>query len=749
MNNLFTKELQQTLKRSTKEAVQRQHEFVTLEHLLYALTFDKTSCEIFLYIGIDVSSLGKRIKKFLDNELIFIKLEKPSKPHYTIGLQYIIQLALTHAESSESGEQVDGANLLAAIFEEEDSHAVYFLKEEGISRLDIVSYLANKTHEDIINAKSKNNDITTSGTILANPLTRFCVNLNERVSKLKNDPLIGRQDEMDRLIHIIARRSKNNPILVGDAGVGKTTIVEELANKILKGTIPIELQNFKIYSLDMATLLSGTRYRGEFEERLKSIINAIKKEKNVLLFIDEIHTIIGAGTTSGGSLDASNIFKPALTNGEISCIGTTTYKEYRNIFEKDQAIARRFQKVEVKEPSTKDTIAILHGLQKKYEDYHKVKYTNSAIKAAVTLSSRHIHDRHLPDKAIDIMDEVGAKIKLQQRKNKKKQVNPKVYARDVEDLLSKLVKIPSQRIKFNDKKILQNLEHNLKQIVFGQEEAIHQISNTIQLSRSGLGESNKTTGSFLFAGPTGVGKTELSKQIANQLGIKFLRFDMSEYMEKHAISRLIGSPPGYVGFDQGGQLTEAIYRNPYCVLLLDEIEKAHEDLFNILLQVMDYATLTDNNGRKSDFQNIILIMTTNTGARESLQNTIGFGPTMNVNKNIKAIEKTFSPEFRNRLSSIIQFNSLSPENITNIVKENILKLSQRLKVKNVSIQFSESALLYLSKKGFDIHYGARPIQRLIEQEITQILSKEILFGKLSSGGTVKIKTKNNSLKFDY
>ncbi len=778
MNDILSKELRLTLQRSYREAKKRQHEFITLEHLLYALTFDKTACNVLLHSGANIQKLGKRLKKFIDKDLNSIQGNEECEPQYTIGFQRVIQIAVAHNQSSHSGKQVNGSNIIAAIFREEESHSVYFLQEEGVSRLNVVRYLSHGVSQ-IDPTNPEDFDQTKSETIQKEVkpgiavLERFCVNLNKKVKAGKVDLLIGREHEIERTIHVLARRRKNNPIFVGDAGVGKTAIAEGLAAKIIAGKTPAILRNYEIYSLDMGSLLSGTRYRGEFEERLKAVMEALKKKPQAVLFIDEIHTIIGAGAVSGGALDASNILKPALTNGELSCIGTTTYKEYRSIFEKDHALSRRFQKIEVKEPSIEEAIQILQGLQKHYEEYHGVHYTTGAVRNAVELSARYINDRFLPDKAIDILDEVGAVVKLrktattepsnkeEQVKSKQSQTKQKILpkipyikigSKDVEALVARIAQIPSQTIKASDKKTLASLEPDLKKTIYGQEEAITKIVQSIQLSRSGLQEEDKPVGSFLFCGPTGVGKTELSKQLAKHLGIPFIRFDMSEYMEKHTVSRLIGSPPGYVGFEQGGQLTEAIVRKPHCVLLLDEIEKAHEDLFHILLQVMDHATLTDNNGRKADFRNTILIMTTNTGAQDALQNTIGFGPDVHTDRSLKAIEKTFSPEFRNRLSAIIQFNRLSLEKLKPIVDRMIAELSQRLQTKKVKIELSQRALLYLCKKGFDPLYGARPIQRLIDKEISHILSTEILFGRLSQGNhmkTVKIEERDKKLVFVY
>ena len=823
MSEIFTDELRETFMRAAMEAKKRKHECITLEHLLYALTFDATACDIFLHSGVNIKRLGIRLKNFIDTDLHHLTLKLRDKedydPMYSQGFQTVLQLAVAHKRNSqvsgndniisEKDKKVSGANILASMFREKDSHAVYFLQEEGLKRLDVVRYISHgiskfeveKEKEYINNievgtdAKTKNKD----------PLSIFCENVNQKVKENRTDNLIGRKLEIDRMIHILVRRRKNNPIMVGEAGVGKTAIVEGLASKIVKGEVPYSLLNKVIYSLDLGSLIAGTRYRGDFEERLKGILEIVKKNKNIVLFIDEIHSIISAGAINGGALDASNLIKPALANGELACIGTTTYKEYRSIFEKDHALSRRFQKIDVNEPPIEDAISILEGVKKHYSDFHKVIYTQEAIKGAVELSAKYINDRRLPDKAIDIIDEVGAKVRISAEKeffeknkkikivsdakisttkkklNTKKVINlktnskvetkqeilestndfisfiesnpPKVNLSDIEALVAQIARIPSAANNTQNHKQLQNLNADLKKVIYGQDEAIDKLVQSIQLGRAGLGDPSKPLGAFLFAGPTGVGKTELSKQLANLLGINFLRFDMSEYMEKHTVSRLIGSPPGYVGYDEGGQLTEGIHKNPHSVLLLDEIEKAHIDLYNILLQVMDYATLTDNNGRKADFRNVVLIMTTNVGAVESQQNAIGFASEFNKDRSLKSVEKAFSPEFRNRLSSIIQFNHLEIKQVEQIVDRFVLELAKRLEAKKISLILSPEARTYLSNKGFDRRFGARPIQRLIETEIASKLSSEILFGKLSDsangGGKVKIKLKNDNLHFEF
>lgn len=740
---ILTEELEKTLKRAYEEAHLRQHEFVTLEHLLFALTYDKVAAKILVHCGADLNRIRKELEVFFKSHLQ--KLPMPEEPQYTMGVQYVLQVAATHMQSAAKSE-MDGGNVLVALFREKECHAVFILAQNGITRLDIVRYISHgvsKVEDEGDLEMEGDEDSGRKAAKKKDPLSKFCVNLNEKATGGQIDPLIGRSLELERTIHILARRRKNNPIFVGDAGVGKTAIAEGLALRITQKDVPDCLLNSTVYALDMGALLAGTKFRGDFEERLKAVIKVLTKDKNHILFIDEIHTIIGAGAVSGGSMDASNIFKPALSNGDIKCIGTTTFKEYRSIFEKDHALSRRFQKVEIDEPNLEDCEKILKGLQKHYEDFHAVKYSDEAIKACVELSSKYINDRFLPDKAIDVMDEVGAEVKL------RKEGTKEVSLLDIEKIVSRIAKVPTQSVRVDDKKKLALLLPDLQKAIYGQDQAIEQVVRSIQLSRAGLSEPDKPIGSFLFAGPTGVGKTELAKQLAKNLGIEFIRFDMSEYMEKHTVSRLIGSPPGYVGFEQGGQLTDAIHRNPHAVLLLDEIEKAHEDIFNILLQVMDHATLTDNNGRKSDFRQVILIMTTNSGARESMAKTVGFGSLPFEDKSGKAIEKQFSPEFRNRLTAIVQFNALGIEVAERIVDKMMAELQKRLDAKKVKVSLEESARKYLAQKGFDLKFGARPMRRLIENEVSQAISTEILFGKLEEGGAVTIRAKDGKLAFQY
>lgn len=775
---MLTEELQKSLKRAYKEAFNRKHEYITQEHMLYALTFDKEACEILLNCGADITALGNDLKEFLENTIETIQNES-REPEYTIGLQYTLEFAIAQAQSSEQ-KMVSSANILVSLFQQPESHAVFFLEKQNVTRLDIVRYISHGYSEVKIDEFSENEpgsrrskkptDKATEKNSASKLLDKYCVLLNERAKQGKIDPMIGRKEEIERTIHILARRKKNNPVFVGDAGVGKTAIVEGLARRIVMGEVPPSLQNHQIFALDIGGLLAGTKFRGEFEERLKGILFALTEREHSVLFIDEIHTIIGAGSISGGALDASNILKPALANGDISCIGTTTYKEYRNIFEKDHALTRRFQKIEVNEPTTEECLQILEGLKKSYEDFHSVKYSSATLKTIVELASKYLNDKFMPDKAIDILDEAGAEVKLRSqarqatkkrdikadilmeeelKENPKISTIPHVKPGDIERLVARLAKIPPRAVHKDDTIKLGQLKDELKKVIFGQDVAIDKLTQSIQLARSGLSEEDKPTGSFLFSGPTGVGKTEISKQLASTLGIEFIRFDMSEYMEKHTVSRLVGSPPGYVGFDQGGLLTEAVHRNPHCVLLLDEIEKAHEDIYNILLQIMDHATLTDNNGRKSDFRNVIMIMTTNSGAREMQSLSIGFGGTQKLDSSMKAIENTFSPEFRNRLTAIIQFQPLEEKNIVRIIERALGLLQDRLNKKKVKLEVTKEAKIYIAKESFDQSMGARPVKRYIEEHIAHVLSQEILFGKLKKGGKAFVSLKNTTLSFEY
>ena len=762
---LISDELERTLKRANDRAKTSRHEFVSPEHLLYALTFDDVASDVLYNCGADVEGLRDEVDAFLDTNMpsfpatIGSDAGEPPEPQYTLGTQFILQLAASHVQSAGKN-QMDGGSVLAALFRDRDSHAVYFLQKQNISRLDVLRYISH----GISKIESENESGGTGDesetedeerrSRSRDPLGQFCVNLNERAAQGRIDPLIGRAVELERAVHILARRRKNNPVFVGDAGVGKTAIVEGLALRIHQGDVPACLKDTTIYALDMGGLLAGTKYRGDFEERMTAVIQAIMSEPGKrILFIDEIHNVIGAGAASGGAMDASNMLKPVLAGGDIKCIGTTTYKEYRNVFEKDHALSRRFQKVEVGEPSVDETVDILRGLQPRYEEFHGVSYTSSAVKAAAELAARYINDRFLPDKAIDVLDESGAEVKLRAGRDQVAETEgkrPEVTPGDVEVMISRIAKIPTKTVHVDDRKRLETLDRDLKLLIYGQEEAVDKVVHAIRLSRAGLGEPDKPIGSFLFAGPTGVGKTELARQIAHVLGVEFIRFDMSEYMEKHTVSRLIGSPPGYVGFDQGGQLTEAVHRNPHAVVLMDELEKAHEDIYNILLQIMDYATLTDNNGRKTDFRQTIVIMTTNIGARDGMSQAIGFEQKATFgDRSNKAIERAFSPEFRNRLTATVQFKSLPMSIVEQIVEKMVQELESRLKKQNVTLVLEASARRWLAEKGYDEAYGARPIRRLIEQEISHRLSDEILFGKLSKGGQVVIGSTDEGLTFSY
>ncbi|MBI3064431.1 MAG: ATP-dependent Clp protease ATP-binding subunit ClpA, partial [Deltaproteobacteria bacterium] len=705
---MISKELEITLNAALKEAKRRRHEYVCLEHLLYALLRDKDAGAAILNCGGDLERLRKSLEEFFTGRLETLPDGLNQEPQQTLGFHRVLQRAVIHAQSAEKKE-INGGNLLIAMFREPDCYAVYLLEEQGITRFDVVNYISHGISKIATGEELPQNEDESSEeekpSQRVNPLEAYTVNLVNRAAQGSIDPLIGREDEIERTIHVLCRRRKNNPIYVGDPGVGKTAIAEGLALKIHRGEVPDALKSAVIYALDMGALLAGTKFRGDFEARLKGVLAGLKKKPNTILFIDEIHTIVGAGATSGGSMDASNILKPALASGELKCIGSTTYHDYKSYFERDRALARRFQKIEIPEPSQDEAYKILEGLKPHYEKHHGVHYSTAAIRAAVQLSAKHINDRRLPDKAIDVIDEIGAAVKIQPADKRKKTIGPK----DIEKMVAKIAKIPPRSVSTSDKEQLQNLDRDLKLVVFGQDAAIETLAGTIKLSRSGLGHPEKPIGCFLFSGPTGVGKTEVAKQLAQVMGIEFLRFDMSEYMEKHTVSRLIGAPPGYVGFDQGGLLTDAINRNPYAVLLLDEIEKAHPDLFNILLQVMDHATLTDNNGKKADFRNIILIMTTNAGAREMSGSPLGFAAQSNVGKGKEAIEKMFSPEFRNRLDAMITFNSLSIEIIERVVEKFIMELDHQLNEKKVFLQLTPKARRWFAERGYDPAFGARPM----------------------------------------
>jgi ATP-dependent Clp protease ATP-binding subunit ClpA len=745
---MISKELESTLNIALKEAKKRRHEYVCLEHLLYALLQDKDASGAIVSCGGDIDRLRKALEEFFNGQLDILPEGVDQEPQQTLGFHRILQRAVIHAQSAEKKE-ITGGNLLIAMFREPDSYAVYLLEEQGITRFDVVNYVSHgiskiSVGEEPAQTEEEQGEEEKSGK-RQNPLKAFAVDLVAKARQGNIDPLIGRDDEIERTIHVLCRRRKNNPIYVGDPGVGKTALAEGLALKIHAGEVPEVLKTAVVYSLDMGALLAGTKFRGDFEARLKGVLTGLKKQPNSILFIDEIHTIVGAGATSGGSMDASNILKPALASGELRCIGSTTYHDYKSYFERDRALARRFQKIEIAEPSQDEAFKILEGLKPHYEKHHGVHYSTAAIRAAVQLSAKHINDRRLPDKAIDVIDEVGAAVKILPVEKRKKTISPK----DIEKIVAKIAKIPPRSVSTSDKDQLQNLDRDLKLVVFGQDTAIEMLASTIKLSRSGLGHPEKPIGCFLFSGPTGVGKTEVAKQLARTMGIEFIRFDMSEYMEKHTVSRLIGAPPGYVGFDQGGLLTDAVNKNPYAVLLLDEIEKAHPDLFNILLQVMDHAALTDNNGKKADFRNIILIMTTNAGAREMSGAPLGFGAQSNAGKGKEAIEKMFSPEFRNRLDAMISFNSLSPENIARVVDKFIIELDQQLNDRKVFLSLTAGARRWFAERGYDPAFGARPMARLIQNEIKRVLADEILFGRLQNGGKVEVDEHEGKLTFTY
>jgi ATP-dependent Clp protease ATP-binding subunit ClpA len=747
---MLSRNLEQTLRNALALANERRHEFATLEHLLLALASDTDAMAVLRACGIDLEQLKTAITQYIDKDLSGLVNPEIEDAKPTNAFQRVLQRAAIHVQSS-GREEVTGANVLVALFSERESHAVFYLQEHDMTRFDAVNYISH----GIAKVPTQNNTQQTPRGVEEekevksgkDALNAYCVNLNEKAKKGGIDPLIGRQKEVERTIQILCRRSKNNPLYVGDPGVGKTAIAEGLAKRILERDVPEVLQPAVIYSLDMGALLAGTRYRGDFEERLKNVLQELEKIPHAVLFIDEIHTIIGAGATSGGAMDASNLLKPALSSGKLKCIGSTTYKEYRNYFEKDRALVRRFQKIDVYEPTVDDAIKILHGLKPYYEKHHKIRYTSDAIKGAVELSAKYIGDRKLPDKAIDIIDEVGAAQMLVPLENRKKTIGIK----DIEDVIAVIAKIPAATLSKDDKAALQTLERDLKTLVYDQDKAIDTLSDAIKMARAGLRDAEKPIGCYLFSGPTGVGKTEVAKQLAKSMGIELIRFDMSEYMERHSVSRLIGSPPGYVGFEQGGLMTDKVDQNPHCVLLLDEIEKAHPDLYNILLQVMDYGKLTDNNGKTVDFRNVILIMTTNAGAQEIARSPIGFGREVSGTDyaDTDAIKKTFSPEFRNRLDAIVPFKNLSPETVERVVDKFVIQLEGQLSDKNVSIELSPTARKYLAQKGYDVTMGARPLGRVIQEKIKRPLAEEILFGRLEKGGVVSIDHDGDKLTFTY
>ncbi|MDW8444352.1 MAG: ATP-dependent Clp protease ATP-binding subunit ClpA [Acetobacteraceae bacterium] len=742
---MLSRNLEQTLHRALAYAAERRHEYATLEHLLLSLSEDADAAAVLKACAVDIDKLRRDLIEFLDKDLAGLVTDRPGDPKPTAGFQRVVQRAAIHVQSS-GRDEVTGANVLVALFSERESHAVYYLQQQDMTRLDAVNFISHGIAK--VPGKSERRPIQGSGSHDdegsgreekssrrgQEALANYCINLNRKAAQGKIDPLIGREAEVERTIQILCRRTKNNPLYVGDPGVGKTAIAEGLAKRIVEGDVPEVLARCTIYALDMGALLAGTRYRGDFEERLKAVVAELEAQPGAILFIDEIHTVIGAGATSGGAMDASNLLKPALASGTLRCIGSTTYKEYRNYFEKDRALVRRFQKIDVAEPSIEDTIKILKGLKANYEKHHKVRYTDEAIKAAVELSARYIHDRKLPDKAIDVIDEVGAARMLLPENKRRKTVTVK----DVEDIVAKIARIPPKSVSADDKEVLKNLERDLKRLVFGQDKAIEALAAAIKLARAGLRDGEKPIGCYLFTGPTGVGKTEVAKQLAKTMGIQLIRFDMSEYMERHSVSRLIGAPPGYVGFDQGGLLTDAIDQNPHCVLLLDEIEKAHPDLFNILLQVMDHGKLTDHNGKQVDFRNVILIMTSNAGAADMAKPAIGFERSVRVGEDEEAVKRLFTPEFRNRLDAIIPFANLTPDIVARVVDKFVMQLEAQLADRNVTIELTDAARAWLAEKGYDPLYGARPLARVIQEHIKKPLAEELLFGKLAKGGAVRV-----------
>jgi len=751
---MLSKELEFTLNLAFKEAREKRHEFMTVEHLLLALLDNPSAAAVLRACGANTVRLQAELMEFIEETTPIISdndQEKETQP--TLGFQRVLQRAVFHVQSSGKAE-VTGANVLAAIFSEQESQAVYFLKRENVSRLDIVNYISHgiskiQQNEDTDNEQSSSQEEEDSGegggATGKSPLESYTSNLNIQAKLGHIDPLIGREEEVLRTAQILCRRRKNNPLLVGEAGVGKTAIAEGLARLIVEGQAPEPLSRSTVYALDLGALLAGTKYRGDFEKRLKAVLAQLRRERGAVLFIDEIHTIIGAGAASGGVMDASNLIKPLLASGEIRCMGATTFQEYRGIFEKDRALARRFQKVDIVEPSVEDTYQILRGLKGRLEEYHGVKYTSRGLHVAAELSARYISDRFLPDKAIDIVDEAGAFQRLQPLSKRRKTIGHK----EIEDIVAKIARIPAKTVSSSDKTQMRNLERDLKMVVFGQDKAIDTLSAAIKMARAGLADPRKPVGSFLFAGPTGVGKTEVTRQLAQVMGLELLRFDMSEYMERHTVSRLIGAPPGYVGFDQGGLLTEAVTKNPYCVVLLDEIEKAHPDVFNLLLQVMDNGTLTDNNGRKADFRHVILVMTSNAGADQLTRRSMGFKEQDNRSDLGEAINRLFPPEFRNRLDAVIQFESLTPDIVAHVVDKFLVELQAQLDEKHVTLEVEQEARVWLAKHGYDPHMGARPMARLIQNDIKRPLADELLFGRLANGGQVKICLKDDRLMFDY
>ena len=750
----LSRTLEASLALAVREARTRRHEYLCIEHVLYALLHDESVVEVIRACGGDVEALKKELDAYLDEHLERLPEGRDVMPQQTLGFQRILQRAAAHVQSS-GRDEVNGCNVLVAIFREPDSQAAFLLEQQGIRRLDVITYLSHGISKIVEGpgpseptGDDEDDDEEGGGTgrqAARDPLAAFTVDLVERAAAGRIDPLIGRARELERTIHVLCRRRKHNPVFVGDPGVGKTALVEGFALRVHRGEVPKVLRDVRVYALDMGALLAGTQFRGEFEARLKGVITALKERPGAILFIDEIHTVVGAGATQGGSLDASNILKPALANGDLRCIGATTHQDYKNHFERDRALARRFQRIDVVEPSVEETHAILRGLRSEYEKHHGVVYTDRALRAAAELAAKHVNDRFLPDKAIDVVDEAGAAVQVMPENRQRKTVR----TRDIEHIVATMAKIPPRTVSISDRERLETLERDLKLLVFGQDAAIDAVASTIRLTRAGLGQPEKPVGSFLFAGPTGVGKTEVAKQLAAALGVEFLRFDMSEFMEKHTVSRLIGAPPGYVGFDQGGLLTDAIRRTPHTLLLLDEIEKAHPDLFGILLQVMDHATLTDHTGRKADFRHVILIMTTNAGAQEMAAAAIGFGAATNRDKGKRALERLFAPEFRNRLDAIVTFAPLQPEAVERVVDKFLAELDAQLAPRRVTLEVSPAARHWLAERGYDEVLGARPMARLIQQELKRVLADEMLFGQLRDGGRAEVDVRDGALVFRY
>jgi ATP-dependent Clp protease ATP-binding subunit ClpA len=747
---MLNKDLERTLNEAFIFARENRHEFMTVEHLLLALLDNHSAKEALKACGADIDTMKSELTQFVKETtpLLMDENDPERETQPTLGFQRVLQRAVFHVQSSGK-EEVLGSNVLVAIFSEQESQSVYILKKADVTRLDVVNYISHgvsKNDEDAPdNNEVEEEEQSEAEATSTSVLEKYSTNLNVMAKEGKIDPLIGRDSEVERTIQVLCRRRKNNPLLVGEAGVGKTAIAEGLAYRIVEENVPDVISTATVYSLDLGGLLAGTKYRGDFEKRLKAILKELQKDPDAILFIDEIHTIIGAGAASGGVMDASNLLKPKLASGELRCVGSTTYQEYQGIFEKDRALARRFQKIDIKEPSISDTTKILLGLKSRYEEHHSVHYTKKAIAAAAELSAKYINERHLPDKAIDVIDEAGASQRLLSASKRKKTIG----VSDIEHIISKMARIPEKSVSASDKEVLKNLSRDLKMVVFGQDEAIETLTDAIRLSRSGLGNEHKPIGSFLFAGPTGVGKTEVTQQLSKVMGVELIRFDMSEYMERHAVSRLIGAPPGYVGFDQGGLLTDAVIKNPYSIVLLDEIEKAHSDIYNILLQVMDHGTLTDNNGRKVDFRNVVVVMTTNAGVQETSRKSIGFKQQDHSHDAMSEINRTFTPEFRNRLDGIIWFNHLETDIILQVVDKFIVELQAQLDKKGVSIEVTNEARAWLGEKGYDRNMGARPMARLIQEEVKKNLANELLFGSLVDGGSVKIGLKNDNLDFDF